>query len=45
MAKGAVEAFGKHLSGQEVPKESFIPCAHYYYEDPVNDPSRVAGQW
>ena len=45
MAKGTVEAFIKYLNGEEVPKKKFIPCAHYYYEDSVNDKSRVAEQW
>jgi hypothetical protein len=45
MAKGTVDAFIKHLSGEEVPKKNFIPCAHYYYEDSVSDESRVAEQW
>ncbi|HCO95115.1 MAG TPA: sugar ABC transporter substrate-binding protein [Phycisphaerales bacterium] len=45
MAKGTVEAFIKHLSGEEVPKKNFIPCAHYYYEDSVSDESRIAEQW
>ena len=45
MAKGTVEAFIKHLSGEEVPKKNFIPCAHYYYEDSVSDESRVDEQW
>ncbi|MHC4463029.1 MAG: substrate-binding domain-containing protein [Planctomycetota bacterium] len=45
MAVGTVEAFIKYLNGEEVPKKKFIPCAHYYYEDSVNDKSRVAEQW
>ena len=45
MAKGTVEAFIKHLSGEEVPKKNFIPCAHYYYEHSVNDESRISEQW
>ena len=45
MAKGTVEAFVKYLEGEDLPKEIFIPCAHYYYEDSVNDPSRVLEQW
>ena len=45
MAKGTVEAFIKHLSGEEVPKKNFIPCAHYYHEDSISDESRVAEQW
>lgn len=45
MAVGTVEAFIKYLNGEEVPKKKFIPCAHYYYEDSVNDKSRVTEQW
>lgn len=45
MAKGTVEAFIKYLNGEEVSKKNFIPCAHYYYEDSVNDKSRVTEQW
>jgi ribose transport system substrate-binding protein len=45
MAKGTVEAFIKYLNGEDMPKKNFIPCAHYYYEDSVNDKSRVAEQW
>jgi ribose transport system substrate-binding protein len=45
MAKGTVEAFIKHQSGEEVPSKNFIPCAHYYYEDSISDESRVSEQW
>jgi len=45
MATGTVEAFIKHLNGEDVLKKNFIPCAHYYYEDSVNDKSRVTEQW
>jgi hypothetical protein len=45
MAVGTVEAFIKYLDGEELEKKIFIPCAHYYYEDSVNDESRVAEQW
>jgi ribose transport system substrate-binding protein len=45
MATGTVEAFIKYLNGENVPKKNFIPCAHYYYEDSVNDKSRVTEQW
>jgi ribose transport system substrate-binding protein len=45
MAKGTVAAFIKYMQGEEVPRLTFIPCAHYYYEDSVNDESRVADQW
>jgi ribose transport system substrate-binding protein len=45
MARGTVEAFIKYLSGEDVSKKNFIQCAHYYYEDSVNDESRVTEQW
>jgi ribose transport system substrate-binding protein len=45
MAIGTVEAFIKYLDGEELEKKIFIPCAHYYYEDSVNDESRLAEQW
>jgi ribose transport system substrate-binding protein len=45
MAQGTVEAFIKYLNGDEIPKEIFIPCAHYYFEDAVKDEGRVADQW
>jgi len=45
MAKGTVEAFIKYMNGEEVPKSTFIPCAHYYYDDSVKDESRVKEQW
>jgi ribose transport system substrate-binding protein len=45
MAVGTVDAFIKHLDGEDVPGKIFIPCAHYYYEDSVNDKSRITEQW
>lgn len=45
MAVGTVEAFIKYLNGEDVTKKNFIPCAHYYYEDSVDDKSRVTEQW
>ena len=45
MAKGTVEAFIKYLNGEEVPKNIFIPCRHYYYEDSLEDEDRIAEQW
>lgn len=45
MATGTVDAFIKYLNGEEVPKNIFIPCAHYYYEDSVNDETRINEQW
>lgn len=40
MAKGTVDAFIKYMNGEEVPKTTFIPCSHYYYEDSVKDEHR-----
>jgi len=45
MARGTVQAFIKHLEGEAVEKQIFIPCSHYYYETSVDDESRVAEQW
>jgi ribose transport system substrate-binding protein len=45
MAVGTVEAFARYLEGEEVPKVTFIPCAHYKYADSVNDESREKEQW
>jgi ribose transport system substrate-binding protein len=45
MAVGTVEAFVQYLEGAEVPRTTYIPCAHYCYEDSVDDESRVAEQW
>ncbi len=45
MAVGTVDAFIKYLEGEELPKTTFIPCAHYRYADSVNDASRVNEQW
>ena len=45
MARGTVDAFIKHLEGENVEKKIFIPCSHYYYEDAVEDESREKEQW
>lgn len=45
MAKGTVDAFVKYLNGEDVAKNTFIPCEHYYYEDSLEDQSRIAEQW
>ncbi len=45
MAVGTVKAFIDYLEGKELPKTIFIPCEHYYYDDSVNDESRVKEQW
>jgi ribose transport system substrate-binding protein len=45
MAKGTVDAFIKYLNGEDVEKNTFVPCEHYYYEDSLTDDSRIAEQW
>ena len=45
MAIGTVDAFVKYLNGDEVSEKIFIPCAHYHYEDSINDDTRIAEQW
>lgn len=45
MAAGTVQAFIKYLDGETNPKVISIPCSHYYFEDSVKDPSRIAEQW
>jgi ribose transport system permease protein len=45
MAIGTVEAFLKYLAGEVLPKDIFIPCEHYYFEDSENDESRINEQW
>jgi len=45
MAKGTVEAFIKYLEGESIPKQIFIPCAHYQYETSVTDEARIKEQW
>lgn len=45
MAEGTVAAFVKHLEGEAIEKEIFIPCSHYFFETAVKDESRIAEQW
>lgn len=45
MAVGTVQAFVDYLDGKEVEKKTLIPCAHYLYEDSVDDESRIEEQW
>ena len=45
MATGTVEAFVKYLEGESVPKQIFIPCEHYLYEDSIDDEARIKEQW
>lgn len=45
MAIGTIEAFVEYLNGQDIEKRILIPCAHYHYEDAVDDETRIAEQW
>ncbi|MCB1124225.1 MAG: substrate-binding domain-containing protein, partial [Verrucomicrobiae bacterium] len=45
MAVGTVNAFMQYLAGEDLPKDIFIPCEHYYYENSVGDESRIKEQW
>ena len=45
MAKGTVELLAKYMDGEEVAKKTLIPCAHYLYEQSVDDESRIQEQW
>jgi ribose transport system substrate-binding protein len=45
MAKGTVELLLRYLEGEPLEKRTLIPCAHYRYEDSVDDESRIAEQW
>jgi hypothetical protein len=44
MAKGTVELLVKYLQGEEVPRRTLIPCAHYRQQS-VDDESRIKEQW
>jgi len=45
MAQGTVDLLVAYLRGDEVPKRTLIPCAHYRYEQSVDDESRIKEQW
>ncbi len=45
MAVGTVQAFVDYLAGEAIEKKTLIPCAHYHYDDSLNDESRIAEQW
>ena len=45
VAVGTVELFVKYLEGEELERRTLIPCAHYRYEDSVEDESRIREQW
>lgn len=45
MAIGTVDAFIKYMDGEELAKQKFIACEHYYYEDAVKDETRESEQW
>jgi ABC-type sugar transport system substrate-binding protein len=40
MAIGTVQALARYLNGEQLEKQEFIPCAHYTYEDAVQDTAR-----
>jgi ribose transport system substrate-binding protein len=45
VAEGTVELLVKYLEGEEIDRKTLIPCAHYRYEDSVEDESRIQEQW
>ena len=45
MAIGTVDAFIRYMDGEELVKQKFIACQHYYYEDAVKDETRESEQW
>ena len=45
MAIGTVNAFFEYLKGNSLSKNLFIPCEHYFYENSINDKSRINEKW
>ena len=45
VAEGTVDLLVKYLEGEELERKTLIPCAHYKYEDSVEDESRIREQW
>jgi len=45
VAEGTVELLVKYLEGEDLERKTLIPCAHYRYEDSVDDESRIREQW
>jgi ribose transport system substrate-binding protein len=45
MAKGTVDLLVRYLEGEPIEPRTLIPCAHYRYEDSVEDESRIQEQW
>ena len=45
MAKGTVDLLVKYMQGEDVPRRTLIPCAHYKYQHAVEDESRIKEQW
>jgi ribose transport system substrate-binding protein len=45
VAKGTVELLVRYLEGEPLERRTLIPCAHYRYEDSVEDESRIQEQW
>jgi ribose transport system substrate-binding protein len=45
MALGTVALWMRYLEGEEIEKQTFIPCAHYRHADSLTDESRIEEQW
>ncbi|MGD8894579.1 MAG: substrate-binding domain-containing protein, partial [Acidobacteriota bacterium] len=45
MAAGTVNLLVRYLEGEELERRTLIPCEHYWYEDSVEDESRIKEQW
>lgn len=45
VAEGTVELLVKYLEGETLERKTLIPCAHYRYQDSVDDESRITEQW
>ena len=45
MAKGTVDLLVKYMRGEEIPRGTLIPCAHYRHAQSVEDESRIKEQW
>jgi ribose transport system substrate-binding protein len=45
VAEGTVALLVRYLEGEELERRTLIPCAHYRYEDSVEDDSRIREQW
>ena len=45
VAEGTVGLLVQYLEGEELERRTLIPCAHYRYEDSVDDESWIQEQW